>query len=58
MKCSEHARTFKTFIEKNRVYDFLLGLNVGFDQFKVQILSKKDLPSLNKITSIIVEEEN
>ncbi|XP_022731494.1 uncharacterized protein LOC111286004 [Durio zibethinus] len=57
MKCSEDATTLKKFIEKDRVYDFLAGLNVEFDQVRVQILGKQDLPSLNEVISMVRAEE-
>ncbi|RVW82277.1 Auxin response factor 25 [Vitis vinifera] len=44
-------------LEKDRVYDFLVGLNVEFDQVRVQILSK-ELPTLNETISIFQAEES
>lgn len=58
MKCSDDAAILKNFIEKDRVYDFLAGLNVEFDQVRVQILGKEDLPSLNEAISLIRAEES
>eukprot|EP00257_Ricinus_communis_P025088 XP_025012502.1 uncharacterized protein LOC107260948 [Ricinus communis] len=58
MLCSEDAATLKSFIEKDRVYDFLAGLNVEFDQVRVQILGKEKFPSLNEKISLIRAEEN
>ena len=58
MKCSDDTAVLKNFIEKDRIYDFLAGLNVEFDQVKVQILGKKDLPSLNETIFIINAEES
>ncbi|GAV76444.1 UBN2_3 domain-containing protein [Cephalotus follicularis] len=40
MKCSEDTTTLKNFIENDRVYDFLAGLNPEFDQVRIQILRK------------------
>ncbi|XP_071918696.1 uncharacterized protein [Coffea arabica] len=54
----EDAATLKNFIEKDRVYDFLTGLNVEFDQVRVQILGKERLSSLNETISLIRTEEN
>ncbi|KAJ0085405.1 hypothetical protein Patl1_07178 [Pistacia atlantica] len=31
MRCSDDAATLKNFIQKDRIYDFLAGLNVEFD---------------------------
>ncbi|XP_027180646.1 uncharacterized protein LOC113779297 [Coffea eugenioides] len=58
MVCSEDAATLKSFIEKDRVYDFLAGLNVEFDQVRIQILGKERLSSLNETISLIRAEEN
>ncbi|XP_071903167.1 uncharacterized protein [Coffea arabica] len=55
---SEDAATLKNFIEKDRVYDFLAGLNVEFDQVRVLILGKERLSSLNETISLIRVEEN
>ena len=40
MKCSIDAAMHQEFIEQERVYDFLAGLNVELDQVRVQILGK------------------
>ncbi|KAL6328945.1 hypothetical protein AAG906_007235 [Vitis piasezkii] len=45
------------FIERERVYDFLGGLNVESDQVRVQILGKELLPSLNEAFVIVRGEE-
>ncbi|TXG51686.1 hypothetical protein EZV62_024210 [Acer yangbiense] len=58
MKCSEDAATLKQFIEKDRIYDFLAGLNVEFDQVRVRILGKEELPSLNGAISMVRAEES
>ncbi|KAK2965727.1 LOW QUALITY PROTEIN: hypothetical protein RJ640_025453, partial [Escallonia rubra] len=58
MKCSDDAAVLKNFIEKDRTYDFLAGLNIEFDQVRIQILGKEELPSLNEIISIINAEES
>ena len=31
LKCSDDAAMFKRFVEKDRIYDFLAGLNMEFD---------------------------
>ena len=58
MKHSDDATTLKTFIEKDITYDFLTGLNGDYDQVRIQILGKADLPSLNEVISIILIEES
>ncbi|XP_059639462.1 uncharacterized protein LOC132281810 [Cornus florida] len=57
-KCPEDAAILKGFIEKDRVYDFLAGLNAEFDQVRVQILGKEEVPSLNETISLIQAEKN
>ncbi|KAL6312345.1 hypothetical protein AAG906_007999 [Vitis piasezkii] len=39
-KCPKDAAVLKDFIEQDRVYDFLVGLNLEFDQVRIQILGK------------------
>ena len=58
MKCPEDAAILKKFIEKDRVYDFLAGLNPEFDQIRIQILGKEDTPSLEETISLIRAEES
>ena len=48
----------KAFHENDRVYDFLSGLNVEFDQVWVQILGKDEVLSHNKTVSIIQAAES
>ena len=57
LKCSDDAAMFKRFVEKDRIYDFLAGLNMEFDPVRVQVLGKEDLPSLNETIAIIRAEE-
>ena len=47
----------KNYIEKDRVYDFFVGLNDEFDQVRVQILSK-EFPTSNETIFIILVEES
>lgn len=58
MKCSEDLAILKQFIEKNRVYDFLEGLNAEFDQVGVQILGKEEVSLLNETISMVWAKEN
>lgn len=58
MKCANDAVTLKTFIEKDQVYDFLAGLNFEFDQVKIRILGKEEIPSLEETISLIRAEES
>ena len=57
-KCAEDAANLKNFIEKDRIYEFLAGLNVEFDAVRVQILGKDELPPLKEVIAIIRAEES
>ena len=41
-----------------RVFDILAGLNVEFNQVRIQILGKEKLPSLSETFAIVRGEEN
>lgn len=58
MKCSKDAAILKNYIGKDRMYDFLARLNPKFDQVRIQILGKEDIPSLEEVISLIHVEEN
>ena len=58
MKCSEDTIILKNFIEKDRVYDFVVRLTPKFDQVRGQILGKEETPSLEKTISLIKVEES
>nr|CAN75638.1 hypothetical protein VITISV_043620 [Vitis vinifera] len=47
-KCPEDATILKDFIEQDRVYDFLVGLNLEFDQVRIQILGKQEVLCFNE----------
>lgn len=57
MKYSEDAAILKQYVERERIFEFLVGLNVEFDQVCVQILGKETLPSLNEVFPLIRAEE-
>jgi hypothetical protein len=52
-KCPENAAVLKDFIEQDRVYDFLVGLNSKFDQVRIQILGKQEVPCFNEVVALI-----
>ena len=56
-KCLEDFVVLKDFIEQDRVYDFLVGLNPEFDQVRIQILSKQEVPCFNEVVALIQGEE-
>lgn len=58
MKYPKDAAILKTFIERDRVYDFLVGLNPEYDHVRIQILGKEDTPSLEETISVIRGEES
>ena len=57
MTCSEDLALLKRFVEKDRIYEFLVGLNIQFDVVRVQILGKEDLPSLNETLAIVCADK-
>ena len=57
-KCPNDAAVLKDFIEQDRVYDFLVGLNPEFDQVRIQILGKQEVPCFNEAVSLIRGEES
>ena len=57
-KCSEDSAILKKYIEQDRVYDFLVGLNPEYDQVRIQILGKEKVPGLNEVVAIIRSEES
>nr|KYP63417.1 hypothetical protein KK1_017986 [Cajanus cajan] len=57
-KCADDVAVLKEFIEQDRVYDFLVGLNPEFDQVRIQILGKSELPSFNEVVAIVRSEES
>ncbi|RVW92470.1 Retrovirus-related Pol polyprotein from transposon TNT 1-94 [Vitis vinifera] len=46
------------FIEQDRVYDFLVGLNPEFDQVRIQILGKQEVPCFNEVVALIPGAES
>jgi len=57
MQCSDDAVILKNYMERERIFEFLVGLNIEFDQVRVQILGKESMPSLNEVVSLIKAEE-
>ncbi|TXG49302.1 hypothetical protein EZV62_025177 [Acer yangbiense] len=56
MKCGDNIATLREYVERERIFEFLAGLNAEFDQVRVQVLGKEPLPSLNEVFSIIRAE--
>ncbi|XP_047179225.1 uncharacterized protein LOC124846055 [Vigna umbellata] len=57
-KCYEDSTILREYIEQDRVYDFLVGLNQEYDQVRIQILGKEKVPELNEVMAIIRSEES
>ena len=59
----DHYRVIKTQCSADvavlkGVYDFLVGLNPEFDQIRIQILGRQELPSLNEVVAMVRSEES
>ncbi|RVX07908.1 hypothetical protein CK203_014796 [Vitis vinifera] len=52
-KYPKDVAALKDFIEQDRVYDFLVRLNPKFDQVRIQILSKQEVPCFNEVVETI-----
>ena len=57
-KCPQDTTILKDFIEQYRVYDFLVRLNPKFDQVRIQILGKQEVPCFNEVVALIRGEES
>ena len=57
MKSNNDAVLFKCIMEKDKIYTFVVRLNIEFDPIQVQVLRKEEVPSLNETIAIIREEE-
>ena len=58
MVCSIDAATLSRIIERDRIVEFLAGLNAEFDQVRIQIFGKEKLPSLNEVFAMVRSEGN
>lgn len=56
-KCTTDATKLREYIEQDRVYDFLVGLNSYFDHVRVQIIGKEKILNINDVVSIVRNEE-
>ncbi|GAV68914.1 UBN2_3 domain-containing protein [Cephalotus follicularis] len=55
--CSTDITSYTSWENEIRVYDFLGGLNMDFDQIRAHILSTDPLPSLESAFSIVHSED-
>ncbi|XP_052170824.1 uncharacterized protein LOC127787025 [Diospyros lotus] len=58
MVCSADIATLSQIFERDRVVEFLAGLNSEFDQIRVQILGREKLPALHEVFAMVRSEEN
>lgn len=56
--CTDDATKFHKLIEKEHVYDFLVGLNDVFNQIRIQVLRRDPFPSLRQKYSYVQQEES
>ena len=57
IECSKDATMLQKFVEREMIFEFLIGLNVEFDQVWVSVLGKESSPILNEVFSIIWAEK-
>jgi hypothetical protein len=57
MESAKDTATLKKRIENERVYDFLVGLDPGFDQIRVQVLAQDPTPNLRSTYAFVQQEE-
>lgn len=58
MKCIDDATILKNFIKKDQIQDISTELNPEFDQVRIQIIGKKNIPTLEETISLIHAEES
>ncbi|XP_057763586.1 uncharacterized protein LOC130984730 [Arachis stenosperma] len=51
------ARLMHDFFQSEYVHFFLMGLDESFTQIRAQILLMKSIPAINKVLSLVVQEE-
>lgn len=58
IKCNEDAIMLQKFVKREKIFEFLWGLNAKTDQVHVQVLGKEDVLSLSEVFSLIWAEES
>ena len=56
--CSIDAASFKEYVESERLFKFLAGLNSKFDPVRSRILGSEPLPSLREAFAHVQNEES
>ena len=49
---------FKKTVEDNRIFKFLIGLNIEFDEVRGRIIGRQPLPSIGEVFSEVHREES
>ena len=57
-KTAEDGRNHKKTVEDNRIYKFLAGLNVEFDDVRSRILGRRPLLSISEVFSEVRREKS
>lgn len=57
-KSTEDSQHYKKVVEDNRIFKFLAGLEVEFDEVRGRIIGRKPLPSLGEVFSEVRREES
>ncbi|XP_074346526.1 uncharacterized protein LOC141685315 [Apium graveolens] len=57
-KSPEDCNHYKKTVEDNRIFKFLIGLNVEFDEVRGRIIARKPLPSMGEVFSEFRREES
>lgn len=57
-KSAEDARHHKKTMEDNRIFKFLAGLNVEFDEVRGRIIGRQPMPSIGEVFSEVRREES
>jgi hypothetical protein len=56
--CTEDATNWLKRLEKERIYDFLAGLDMEYDPNRVQVLGCVQFPSLGEAYAIVQQKES
>ncbi|KAK2431390.1 hypothetical protein QL285_029617 [Trifolium repens] len=57
MECSQDTVILNAVIERDKIFDFLAGLNVEFDLIRVQVLGKEKLLTLTEVFYTVRSKE-
>ena len=57
-KSTDDANHYKQTVEAHRIYKFLVGLNVEFDEVRGQIIGRVPLPKISEVFAEVQREES